>query len=208
MAVLYRHIRLDKNVPFYIGIGKTEARAYSKQGRSSYWKSIVAKTGYEVEVLFDGLTWEEACKKEAEFIKLYGRSDLNEGTLCNLTDGGEGSLNPSPEIKKIMSLTHKNKVVSEETKKRLSLAGKGHIGYWRGKKRSQETRDKMTMNHARKKSKKVIDTATGIIYPSIQAVATMIGMRPTTLASYLRGQIKNKTTFQFYQNKNNEEQCQ
>lgn len=24
MAVLYRHIRLDKNEPFYVGIGKTE----------------------------------------------------------------------------------------------------------------------------------------------------------------------------------------
>ena len=28
MAVVYRHIRLDKNEPFYIGIGEKENRAY------------------------------------------------------------------------------------------------------------------------------------------------------------------------------------
>ena len=30
MAIVYRHIRLDKNEVFYIGIGKTEKRAYEK----------------------------------------------------------------------------------------------------------------------------------------------------------------------------------
>ena len=34
MAILYRHIRLDKNVPFYIGIGKDIKRAYSKSNRN------------------------------------------------------------------------------------------------------------------------------------------------------------------------------
>jgi hypothetical protein len=90
MAVLYRHIRLDKNEPFYIGIGKDKKRAYIKNGRNPIWKKIIKKTDYEVEILFDDLTWEEACKKEKEFIKLYGRKDLNTGSLINLTDGGEG----------------------------------------------------------------------------------------------------------------------
>ena len=34
MAVLYRHIRIDKNEPFYIGIGDKENRAYSHKGRN------------------------------------------------------------------------------------------------------------------------------------------------------------------------------
>ena len=33
---LYRHIRLDLGSPFYIGIGKTEKRAYSKKNRNKY----------------------------------------------------------------------------------------------------------------------------------------------------------------------------
>ena len=92
MAILYRHIRLDKNEPFYIGIGIDMKRAYEKyKSRNSFWKSIINKTDYRVDILFDDLTWEEACEKEKEFIKLYGRRDLGTGTLINLTDGGDGA---------------------------------------------------------------------------------------------------------------------
>ena len=36
MKVLYRHIRLDKNEPFYIGIGNIK-RAYNKSERNDIW---------------------------------------------------------------------------------------------------------------------------------------------------------------------------
>jgi hypothetical protein len=96
MAYLYRHIRLDKNEPFYIGISIDNdnykyIRAYSKN-RNNWWKNIVAKTEYEVEIILDDLTWEEAKLKETEFIVLYGRKDLGTGTLVNMTYGGEGKL--------------------------------------------------------------------------------------------------------------------
>jgi hypothetical protein len=90
MAVLYRHIRLDKDEPFYIGIGKDESRAYSKRNRTKYWHNITNK-GYDIEILFDDLSYDEAKLKEIEFIKLYGRIDLGTGILCNMTDGGDGS---------------------------------------------------------------------------------------------------------------------
>jgi len=32
--IVYRHIRIDKNVPFYIGIGKGSNRAYDKKKES------------------------------------------------------------------------------------------------------------------------------------------------------------------------------
>ncbi len=120
MAYLYRHIRLDTNEVFYIGIGSDEAglyeRAYSKHGRSKYWGKIITKSAYEIDIVLNDLTWEEACIKEIEFIKLYGRKDLNEGTLCNLTDGGEGVINPSKESRKKMSNSHKGKKWSNERK--------------------------------------------------------------------------------------------
>ena len=55
MAIVYRHIRLDKNEPFYIGIGKEIKRAYDKR-RGNHWKSIIKKTEYRVDILFDNLT--------------------------------------------------------------------------------------------------------------------------------------------------------
>jgi hypothetical protein len=92
MAYLYRHIRLDTNEVFYIGIGSDSEykRAYSKQSRNTHWNNIIKTTSYEVEIILEDLTWEEACSKEIEFIKLYGRRNINEGTLVNMTDGGEG----------------------------------------------------------------------------------------------------------------------
>jgi len=98
MAYLYRHIRLDKNEPFYIGIADDEykncERAYSKYYRNKHWHNIINQTNYEVEIVLENLEWKEACEKEIEFIKLYGRKDLNLGPLVNMTDGGDGFRGP------------------------------------------------------------------------------------------------------------------
>ncbi len=101
---LYRHTRLDKNEPFYVGIGTVEElhkeshfyrsyykRAFNKNNRSNLWKNIINKTDYEVEILLESDDYEFIKQKEIEFIALYGRRDLKEGCLVNLTDGGEGS---------------------------------------------------------------------------------------------------------------------
>lgn len=149
MACVYRHIRFDKNQPFYIGIGKDLKRAYEKRSRSKHWLNIANK-GYEVDVLFDDIGWEEACKKEIEFIELYGRViDKKGGTLVNLTKGGEGTLgydngNHFWEGKSIyphmreaiiknakLRIKEKNpffgKIHSEETKRKISAANKGKL---------------------------------------------------------------------------------
>jgi len=88
---VYRHIRLDKNQPFYIGIGKIKGREKDKNNRNKWWRNIVAKTKWTAEILFEDLSYEEAAVKEREFIKMYGRKLYGEGTLCNITSGGEGT---------------------------------------------------------------------------------------------------------------------
>ena len=93
MACIYRHIRLDTNEVFYIGIGKSSDRAYDKRYRNNYWNNIVNKTEYEVQVLKKGLSWEDACELEKVLILYYGRKDLGTGILVNMTDGGEGKCN-------------------------------------------------------------------------------------------------------------------
>jgi hypothetical protein len=91
---LYRHIRLDKNEVFYVGIGFDEKmkRAYSSHSRNRHWRNVVNITEYDVEILFIDLPKEQLVEKEKEFIALYGRKDLNEGTLVNMTDGGDGAV--------------------------------------------------------------------------------------------------------------------
>jgi hypothetical protein len=111
---LYRHIRLDKNEPFYIGIGTSKYynRARSKKDRNNIWKKIVNKTDYEIEILFDNLTLEKAKEKEIEFIKLYGRINKKTGVLANLTDGGDGcsGLNQS-NVRKVVQKNIYNNVI-------------------------------------------------------------------------------------------------
>ena len=150
MAVLYRHIRLDKNQPIYIGIGKTEKRAYEKIKRNQFWHNIVAKTDYEIEILFDNLSWDEAGEKEKEFIKLYGKRDDNTGTLVNITDGGGGILGirHTEESKRKISESSKNRIrkpVSIETKEKIKQTLTGRVGANKGFKHSEETKLKLKL---------------------------------------------------------------
>jgi hypothetical protein len=133
MSYVYRHIRHDNNQPFYIGVGSTAnyARAYEKSRRNQYCKNIINVTSYDIEILFDDLTLDEANKKEIEFIALYGRKDNRTGVLANQTDGGEGCLGivskklskeTIEKIKKTKSKRVYNRVVSDETCKKISIA--------------------------------------------------------------------------------------
>lgn len=93
MAYVYLHIRLDKNEVFYVGIGSdnnNHERAFSKKRRSKFWKDLTKNISYKVDIIIDDISWQEACEKEIELIKKYGRKDLLLGTLVNLTNGGEG----------------------------------------------------------------------------------------------------------------------
>lgn len=151
---LYRHIRLDKNEPFYIGIG-TKDKYFSKDSEyyranckhvSPIWNKIVDKTPYSVEILLESDNYKFIQEKEIEFIKLYGRKDLKNGTLANLTDGGEGSRGRvvTEQYSRKISEVHRGKVLSEETKNKIRLA---HIG----KIVSEETRNKARINATGKK---------------------------------------------------------
>jgi len=126
MPYIYRHIRLDKNIPFYIGIGSDFKynRANSIRDRNIYWKRITNKTQYRVEIMLDDLSWEEACEKEKEFIQIYGRVDLKSGTLCNLTNGGDGA---------------RGVIFDEHRRKEMSERYSGEKNPFYGKKHSNET---------------------------------------------------------------------
>lgn len=157
MAYVYRHIRLDKNVPFYIGVGSDSAgkytRAYHKNYRETHWKNIANKGGYEVEILLDDLSWEAALQKEIEFIALYKRTTEG-GTLCNKTLGGGGAVGVivSEETRRKQSLKKKGKSspnkgvpLSPEQAARFNATKKGRVSPMKGKQWPKEVREKMRL---------------------------------------------------------------
>jgi hypothetical protein len=152
---IYLHIKLDTGEPFYIGKGSGR-RAYQKRSRSEFWHNIVTKHGYDIILLEEELTNEEANQVEIYWIKRIGRRDLGLGPLVNLTDGGEGIIGQivSNETKLKMSNAHIGIKKTDEHKKNIS---KGRTGIKfsnkhklnmsitnKGKPKSEETKKKMS----------------------------------------------------------------
>jgi hypothetical protein len=102
---VYQHITNDESLPFYIGIGKKKnySRAKTKFDRNQFWSNIVNKHGFKHIILYENISYEEACKLEIELIAKYGRRDLGTGCLCNLTNGGEGKSGISEEERLVRS---------------------------------------------------------------------------------------------------------
>ncbi len=130
MAIVYQHRRKDTNTIFYIGIAKLRSRITSKSDRNPHWTRIVNKYGYEVDILIDGCTWEQACEIEKGLIETYGRADLGLGTLVNMTNGGEGicGYKHSDITRKKISDIQKGKhqpPASEKTKNKMSISKLG-----------------------------------------------------------------------------------
>lgn len=149
---VYRHIRLDKHEPFYIGVGSIYdgstnryQRARDKKGRSGLWNNIVNKHSYKIEIIFESDDYEEILKKEIEFINLYGRINNKTGILANLTDGGEGVLGViySEEHKNQARIKSTGKKVSKETVLKMSEAQKA-----RGHKSSLNCRSKPVFQYS------------------------------------------------------------
>ncbi len=122
MKNYYTYYLLDPrtNTPFYIGVGKVnrkslreryedheyEARRFSeddiKPNTNLLKTRIILKIlkKYDtipIEILDYYKTKEAAFNNEKELIKRYGRRDIKTGILTNLTNGGEGVLDPSKE---------------------------------------------------------------------------------------------------------------
>ena len=92
---------MDKNEIFYIGVGTVEQkkkgyvgryfRAYCKQKRNSIWNRITSKSEYTVSILEEYDEREKAFDREKELIRHYGRISEGQGSLANITKGGDGA---------------------------------------------------------------------------------------------------------------------
>ena len=177
-AYVYTHTRLDTNEIFYVGIGTQDnyKRASRSHNRTNYWNNIVKKCGWKVDIVFDNLSWEDACLKEKELISFYGRKDIGTGILVNHTNGGDGS---------------NGRVFSQETRTKMAKTRKG--SKW-----TEEQREKTRLSMLGKNKKKVINEITGIIYNSVEEAAQAISMNRVCLINRLKGKWANNTNLKYY----------
>lgn len=218
---VYRHIREDKGVPFYIGIGTDSEykRAFSKHGRNPHWKRIVNKTSYSVDIMFETYDFDILKQKEIEFIALYGRRDLGTGTLCNMTDGGDGTLGLTGWSKgKKLSESHKNKIsesckgrkITDTQKDKTSSTLKAHYEELRllndGMAMSQDIRDKISKAKKGKSIKKKEGrpvqqyTLEGVLiktYPTIKQASIETGCSSTGIWKCCNGHFTKTHDFVF-----------
>ena len=154
---VYEYIRLDTNEPFYIGKGHKNRWRKLDREYNPYFMNIINKIPFVVNILHDNLDEETAFGLEVWYIREY--RDIIGYDLCNINDGGEGCV-----------LVGKNNPFygrrhSEETIEILKKANGGinHPQYGKhqsqetiekrrekikGLKRSDESKRKMSKNHA------------------------------------------------------------
>ena len=138
---VYRHTFPNGKV--YIGITGRDpkdrwrnGKGYRKQGKMYNavvyygWRNVIH------DVLYTGLSKEEAEAKEIELIKQY--DSIKNG--YNADNGGSTYGFHSDETKQKISKAHKGKSLSEETKKRISEANIGDKNSFYGKHHSDETK--------------------------------------------------------------------
>jgi hypothetical protein len=118
---VYEHRRESDGSVFYVGMG-TGKRFKTKDSRNIHWKRIVAKHGFNANIVASGLSIDDAYKLEIALIKKHGKQNL-----CNITDGGDGVRNPTQETRQKMRAARIGKPQSKdhvEKRRLLILASK------------------------------------------------------------------------------------
>lgn len=151
----YVHRKASTGDVFYVGKGSGK-RFAATQGRSSYWRSIVAKHGITIEVVAYFFDEAAAFDHERLLIAEYRSGGIK---LCNLTDGGDGASGNvmSEDARQKISAARlgiKRGPDSEETRRKKSESAKGRpmsaaaiaktVAFHTGRKRSLETIAKMS----------------------------------------------------------------
>jgi hypothetical protein len=195
MSVVYQHKRGDTGEVFYIGVGVSEKRAYSKTGRNKHWYNVVNKVGYVVDILFTDLTREAANEKERELIQLYGRLDLGTGILVNMKEGGlngEGWIMPEEVKQKISSLAKGRKLgpQSEDAKQKKRKPNPKVSLALRGRKQSLDHVENVRRGKTGKPSSRK-----GKPNPKVSVALT--GRRRPEVSEKLKGRPKPKVECKF-----------
>ena len=205
---VYKHTSPSGKV--YIGMTCQTPSARWRGGlgykHNDYFFKAILKYGWDNfrhEILFDGLTKEDACAKEIELIALYRSNEERYG--YNLTTGGEGcpgaekteafrrgqsekvkALWSDPAYREHMSEAHTGKKQSQETidRRRFYL-----IGHPVSDKNRQKARERLLGNTNRARA--VLCLETGVVFFTIKEAARWAGVSSPTLNRHLHGGRKS-----------------
>ncbi len=140
---MYKHIQISKGNSLN---RNRNPKLYNKIS------SVIKNGGYIIpEILFESKNETECLSKEIELISKIGKS-----SLCNLTDGGEGTcghfLSDNTKKKIALSKMGTKRIFTEEHKLHISQATKGRTSPWKGKTLSDEMKRKMSESSKGKNS--------------------------------------------------------
>lgn len=204
---VYLHIKEDDGTVFYVGKGKN-LRWCVSHSRTLHWKNTAKKHGVICHIVAHNLTVEESLILEKKLIASYGRQDQKTGCLVNLTDGGDGVVNyvwtdehrrkiseagmgrkHTEEFKQMVSRIHKGKVLSTETRSKISASRTG--------KKWTEAQRLAGENRKMPSSREVICLNTGEIYASVAKAAKDLNLDGSTVHKVCSGKLKQYKTMRF-----------
>lgn len=211
--IVYKHTN-PHNGKVYIGITGQEPWRRWDCGRgyigNKYFYRAIQKYGWENflhEILYSGLTLEEANQIERSLIEKYDSTNPRKGYNIDLGGNGIGKMSqatleklskahkgqkawnkgrPHPEktrqkISKALTGGH----LSEETRRRMSESRRGEKNPFFGKHPSAEMLKKNSMNQPTRK--RVMCVETGIVYDSMAEAARQTGIRQGNISLVCSG---------------------
>lgn len=146
-----------------------------------HFSNAIKKYGwnnFKHEVLFDGLTKEDAEYKEIELIAYYDSTNPTKG--YNHSFGGNSIGKYSESTKQLISQKNKGKKRNDDFKKRMSEV---HLG----KSKSESMRNKLS----ERSSIAVVCIETGIVYKSATFAGKELGIDNSTISKCCRGENKS-----------------
>lgn len=138
---------LKQNQPFYVGKGQNQRafdhltkdmkRDYNPFKNRTITKILKAGATPLIKCAWNGTNETDAYRAERLLIAIYGRADLGNGNLTNLTDGGDGACGFSQETISKMSASHIGHVPWNKGKKGCQVAWNKGVSMWTEEQRKQ-----------------------------------------------------------------------
>lgn len=194
--IVYKHTA--PNGKCYIGVTKNSMEHRAQGGRgyvgNHAFYNAIQKYGWENfshEILESDLTPEEASEKEKEYIKWYRSLSTENG--YNIETGGLTHFRLSEETKRKLSLARKGKPMpprGEEYRKKLSASLTGRTFSPEHCKHISEGKRGTQAGRNNPRARKVLCVETGQVFDTIKEAGIFKGGSPKNIISCCAGRLK------------------